>query len=130
KFPVTPRHVLMVTRDFAEQLAPLDDADFDAVARVLAASDGVVFLNGGPLGGASQRHKHLQLTPMQPAIEALLPAEPVAVPQRLPKLPFGHAFVSLDAGTLARPQRLRELFEEACAACGVTASGGLMSPYN
>lgn len=130
KFPVTPGHVLIVTRAFAEQQAPLDDADFAAVAALLRQSDGLAFCNGGPEAGASQRHKHLQLTPMQPPIAALLPAQGVDTPRQLSALSFRHAFVSVDDAALAEPARLRALFESACAACGVSVVDGLLSPYN
>ena len=41
-----------------------DGADFDALARGLAAIDGLAFYNGGTVAGASQPHKHLQLVPV------------------------------------------------------------------
>lgn len=130
KFPITPGHVVIITRAFAEQLAPLDGDDFTAAALVLRELDGILFLNGGPVGGASQPHKHLQLTPMTAPIEKLLPAQPVAEPQALPTLPFRHAFASVTEGLLAAPERLLDLFEHACDRCGVALAAGAMTPYN
>lgn len=60
KYPVFPDHLLVVTRQFAEQAAPLDPGDVEAAWRVLEAEDAVVFYNGGATAGASQRHRHLQ----------------------------------------------------------------------
>jgi ATP adenylyltransferase len=130
KFPITPGHVVIVTRAFAEQLAPLDRDDFAAAALVLRGLDGILFFNGGPVGGASQRHKHLQLTPMAAPIEKLLPARPVGEPQALPMLPFQHAFASVTEELLSAPERLLALFERACARCGVRVVAGEMTPYN
>lgn len=129
KFPVIPGHVLIITREFAEQRAPLDEADFAAVALLLQQKDGLVFCNGGPEAGASQRHKHLQLTPAPALIEPMLP-QGVAQPRALAELPFANAFVSLDEAALAQPARLRELFDACCAVAGIDARDGLMSPYN
>ncbi|MFM7070243.1 MAG: phosphorylase [Planctomycetota bacterium] len=66
KFNVVDRHLLVVTRDFASQLEPLNADDFSALAICLAAADGVGFYNGGPAAGASQQHKHLQWIPVPP----------------------------------------------------------------
>lgn len=129
KFPVTPGHVLVITRDFVEQRAPLDEADFAAVASLLRQKDGLVFCNGGAEAGASQRHKHLQLTPMQPLIEPLLPAR-VEAPRALAELPFANAFVSLSGAELDDPARLRQLFDACCDVAGVGVRDGLLSPYN
>src|SRR5690606_30432077 len=63
KFPVSERHIVIVTNEFREQLEPLDRSDFAALARVLVESGGVGFYNGGTASGASQRHKHLQWLP-------------------------------------------------------------------
>jgi ATP adenylyltransferase len=66
KFNVVDRHLIVVTRDFASQLEPLNADDFSALAVCLAAANGVGFYNGGPAAGASQRHKHLQWIPVSP----------------------------------------------------------------
>lgn len=60
KFPVVPGHLLLVTRAFAEQDAPLGEDDARAIQAMLEAEDAVVFFNGGAGAGASQRHRHLQ----------------------------------------------------------------------
>ena len=99
KFNVLDHHLLIVTRDFAEQESVLDRADFDALWTCLREVDGLGFYNGGVMAGASQRHKHLQLAPYPlapgrsgPPIEAVFDR---AVFDggigRIPDLPFEHA---------------------------------------
>jgi len=61
KFPVLPVHLLLVTRAFESQAAPLGRADLEALAVGLQAVDGLGFYNGGEVAGASQGHKHLQV---------------------------------------------------------------------
>lgn len=63
KFPVLAHHVLLVTRRYEEQTAPLTDADLTAAWACLTELDGVVFYNAGAGAGASQPHRHLQLVP-------------------------------------------------------------------
>lgn len=60
KFPVFPGHLLVVTRLFVDQDAPLGQDDARAIQAVLDAEDALVFFNGGTGAGASQRHRHLQ----------------------------------------------------------------------
>jgi ATP adenylyltransferase len=130
KFPAMANHVLLVTRAFAEQTAPLDLTDCRAIADLLRSLEGLVFLNGGKQAGASQRHKHLQLVPMRAAIEAVLPSTRVELPQRLPQLPFAHAFVSLDEDDLQQPERLLQRFGQCCTEAGVSLVEGQLSAYN
>lgn len=136
KFPLLERHILMVTRGFEEQLSALTIADFDAVARTLAQLDGLVFYNGGTLGGASQPHKHLQWVPAGSfTLETILPAAKWPDrPRRLVAFDFRHAFISLDDGQTTDPARaaayLLEAFNQACAECGITAENGKLPPYN
>lgn len=66
KFPVSARHIVIATKEFREQLEPIDRSDFAALARVLTQSGGLGFFNGGAPAGASQRHKHLQWIPEAP----------------------------------------------------------------
>ena len=64
KFNVVDSHILMVTRHYEEQDTLLTVADFAAMWQCLHEIDGLCFYNSGPLAGASQRHKHLQLMPL------------------------------------------------------------------
>ncbi|WP_338462992.1 DUF4922 domain-containing protein [Synechococcus elongatus IITB7] len=64
KFPVIDQHLLLITRQYEPQTQWLNLADFEAIASGLQVIDGFAFFNGGPLAGASQPHKHLQLVPL------------------------------------------------------------------
>lgn len=103
RFPVIPHHLLVVTRDFEEQSLPLDLADLSALARCLDEIDGLGFFNSGPVAGASQRHRHLQVvpfpvgagpepTPIDGVLAAVLddPAQ-----GSVPAFPFRHAVLPL-----------------------------------
>lgn len=61
KFPVLDDHLLIVTRDFVPQVGLLDEGDFQALLDALVATDGLGFYNAGPVAGASQPHRHLQV---------------------------------------------------------------------
>lgn len=136
KFPLIENHILMVTRTFEEQLSPLTVADCEALARTLAELDGLVFYNGGAVGGASQPHKHLQWVPSGTfTLEALLPAPGnFGRLQRLPAFDFRHAFIALDEAQMADPAQATayfyDMFTRACADCGIAAKGGRLPPYN
>jgi len=135
KFPVIARHLLIVTRDFEEQTAPISRADFDALAAVMARLGGLGFYNGGTEAGASQRHKHLQWIPESPqsdclrGISAALPEHgPALDVVEHPRLDWRHAFVRLGG----RPDgaRLAEAFARGAAHCGLPAAAPQMPPYN
>ena len=64
KYNVLDDHVLLVTREWAEQTEMLDATDFEALLLGLAGMDGLAFYNGGADAGASQPHKHLQIVPL------------------------------------------------------------------
>jgi sulfate adenylyltransferase (ADP) / ATP adenylyltransferase len=103
KFNVIDNHLLIVTREYVPQEAPLSLADFEALARALSEVEGLAFFNGGPAAGASQHHKHLQLVPfpLAPGFDQLpitpwLQAYQTGTSLRqLPAWPFSHAVLSL-----------------------------------
>ncbi len=104
KFNVVEHHLLIVTREFEDQKTLLTPQDFDALWLCLAEYDGLGFYNGGPEGGASQEHKHLQLVPLPLGkeehvvpVEPLLNAAPAARESivTVPAFPFRHAFIRL-----------------------------------
>jgi ATP adenylyltransferase len=136
KFPVYEGHVLIVTRQYAEQEGMLDVVDFHALAQVLASIDGIGFLNGGRLAGASQPHRHIQMIPIgRLPVEALFPAAmPAERVGPLAELSFVHASARLDAAMFDDPAaaaaRLHGLFREACALAGVRTDAERLSPYN
>lgn len=96
KFPVVQPHLLLVTRAFEEQQALLGAADFHALGRCLAELDGLAFYNAGPVAGASQRHRHLQLiAPLGPGglrapIERVLGTLALGRVVTVSGLPFAH----------------------------------------
>jgi sulfate adenylyltransferase (ADP) / ATP adenylyltransferase len=136
KFPSLQRHIILATRVYAEQLAPLNKQDFTALAAVMQQMEGLAFFNGGNVAGASQRHKHIQFVQLDEIpLEAVLPQhEPLLQPRRLPELPFGHVFVALDTAHWGDASRaatqLTDAFAMAAQACGLAAVDGVMSPYN
>lgn len=104
KFNVVNHHLLMVTRAFEEQTALLTLEDFIAMWLCLAEFEGLAFYNGGPIAGASQRHKHLQYIPLPlGALGPKLPIEPALAQAefdgligRSSALPFVHAVIKLE----------------------------------
>ena len=64
RFPVFDQHLLLVTREWEDQSSLLTEADFDAIWRGLRQIEGLGFYNAGSAAGASQRHKHLQIVPL------------------------------------------------------------------
>lgn len=66
KFCVIPEHLLIITKEFAEQDAQYTVADFEVVngvLRDLSEMKPLAFYNSGPDAGASQRHRHFQVIP-------------------------------------------------------------------
>lgn len=129
KFPVLGGHLLIVTRDAAEQESALDAADFEALSACLVEGAALGFYNAGAAAGASQPHRHLQLVrlPLFPGVEAV-PVEPLlrpALPERgvgrAPALPFEHAL----AHTPEDPAAAHALHRSMLAATGASAA-----PYN
>ncbi len=111
KFNVVEEHLLIVTREFAEQEALLDGADLAALAFALGEYPALGFYNGGTVAGASQRHKHLQVVPLPlgggdrpvplaPLFDAVGSKGEVAT---VPGLPFRHAFLRLATPLSGRP---------------------------
>lgn len=142
KFPVCRHHLVLARREFAEQLEPLDAADFGALAQLLSTEGGLGFYNGGAAAGASQRHKHAQWVPAAPDNASLQPLA-AALPARAaegtlarhPALCFAHRFVRVEAGqgvsAAASAQSLARAFERACGELGLQpGADGLLPPFN
>jgi ATP adenylyltransferase len=104
KFNVIDHHLLIVTREFERQEALLDLADFEALITCMAEFDGIGFYNAGTEAGASQPHKHLQIAPLPLGdTDPPVPIEPLlGSDERLPDLPFLHAFARFDTDELTR----------------------------
>jgi ATP adenylyltransferase len=110
KFMVVDRHLLVVTRAFEHQQAPLTLDDFAAICRCLHEYDGLAFYNSGAMAGASQPHKHLQYVPL-PLIDQLpdLPIERLLGEAssgvgRCSQVPFEHAFVQFTDDLFENPE--------------------------
>lgn len=144
KFCVLENHLLMVTREYAEQTELLDEPDFHALLCGLAAVDGLAFYNGGTDAGASQPHKHLQLVPLPLAPDwPALPLKPLLTRGGVtentvtssPDLPFPHAITPMPGGCLADPEygarQLLERFHALWSALGFAPEGRQQPvPYN
>lgn len=134
KFPVVAHHVLLITRAFVDQETVLSAGDFVAIARLMAAMDGVTFFNGGKTAGGSQSHRHFQWLPETLPIEVVLPVQGVTQPQQLAALPFRHAFVhchfDLSCDPVAVGAQLYGLFRQCCTLVDVTECDGKLAPYN
>ncbi len=100
KFNVVDHHFLIVTREFESQLDWLNLAYFEALCRCLKEVAGLFFYNGGPIAGASQPHKHLQLVPQQsmelPIETAIRATNFVDGLGQSPNLPYAHCIVQLN----------------------------------
>ena len=125
KFSVLREHLLVVTREFQDQAAPLDERDFEALALCMRDAEVLAFYNGGTEAGASQGHKHIQVVtlPLSPRhsvpMDTLLKAEH-------PSLPFRHGFARLAAGQAANPTAMRQTYLELHRAAGLA----FPQPYN
>ena len=105
KYNVVDHHLLIITREFAEQESLLSLADFQAMEACLTEFDGLVFYNSGKIAGASQRHKHLQMIPLPltpdgthiPIAPLLKNAKCNSSIVNIPQLPFLHAFATLNS---------------------------------
>lgn len=66
KFNIVPWHCLVVTAEYRSQLDDLDAHDLAATWAVVQAMPhgGLAFYNCGPVSGASQPHKHVQVVPL------------------------------------------------------------------
>ncbi|HEX8437779.1 ATP adenylyltransferase [Archangium sp.] len=137
KFNVVEHHLLIVTRAFEEQESPLTAADFEALALCMEGLDGLAFYNSGETSGASQRHKHLQLTPplgpegLRAPMETLLSPRPArGHVTTVAALTFAHAVTGLGPWTGAFREdgaRLLEAYQSLRAAVGMERE---LAPYN
>jgi ATP adenylyltransferase len=144
KFNVMEHHLLMVTRAFEDQEAPLTLSDFEALWVCLGEMEGLAFYNAGAVAGASQPHKHLQMVALPLAPEGpAVPIEPLLAHSAggeapfgwVPALPFGHAFARFGQAA-GRPARelARESLEHYRAMLGAfglwTHDDEAPAPYN
>jgi len=99
KYNVLDRHLLVVTRDYVDQEALLDESDFEALVLCMQDQPVLGFYNGGKVAGASQPHKHLQVVRLPLAHGRDLPIEALMgdATSTVPRLPVRHAFMRIDA---------------------------------
>ena len=67
KYPVQLGHLLLITNEWKEQNGWLDIKDWEAIKEVNKDTSGLWFFNSGPLAGASQPHRHIQLLRRDPS---------------------------------------------------------------
>lgn len=143
KFNVFSHHLLIVTRAFEEQQAPLNAADFAALLQCMAQVEGLAFYNAGRAAGASQRHKHLQLAPfpLWPGeiglpVEAALDVATLGEESRVRTWPYLHAAVRLDDWGMDDPEdagkEMARRYRALLAALELDREDGdgLLPPYN
>ena len=61
KYPVQKGHILLITNSWKPQEGWLEINDWSAIKEVNNDTSGLWFFNSGPLAGASQPHRHIQL---------------------------------------------------------------------
>lgn len=143
KFKVVDDHLLLITRRFESQCGPLGDDDFLPLAMCLVEMPSLGFYNSGPVAGASQPHRHLQLVPLPldpdgtpVPVSPVLCAEQLVAnePSRVVGLPFGHWLVRFEAGSdrmsaQALAERITGAYRKCVARCGWTDVSEA-TPYN
>ena len=67
KYPVQLGHILLITNEWKEQNGWIDIKDWEAIKEVNKDTTGLWFFNSGPLAGASQPHRHIQLLRRDPS---------------------------------------------------------------
>lgn len=140
KYNVIDHHLLIITRDYADQEELITLEDFAALWACLVEIDGVGLYNAGKTAGASQPHKHLQLVPVplatagapipiEHAFDGLPPGSEVV---RSDRLLFRHAFAWLDPSRIGTPlaaaRETFRLYRAMLAAMGIesVADGAVM----
>ncbi|KPV78423.1 uncharacterized protein RHOBADRAFT_40970 [Rhodotorula graminis WP1] len=98
KFCVTPRHFLLVTKDFRKQTTPVSPLETFTAWSILkqlgSREKHLAFFNCGDESGASQPHKHLQFIPISTGMapfDSYIDAHKPAKPQQPFQLPLPYA---------------------------------------
>lgn len=145
KFALSAQHLVLASKQFAEQLEPLSLAEFTVLSKILNAYGGLGFYNGGEAGGASQRHKHVQWIPdldNNPSLRLYLNGLPqVALPGERHQhtgLDFAHIFIRLPYDSLQGwgnadhlAAALLQAYETACVVLGLRPdASGLLPAHN
>ena len=152
KFNVADGHVLIITQAFEPQEAPLTPADAAAAWAVVTSfpgAGGLLYFNRGPLSGASQPHKHVQVVPLPlDAAEAgsddtarapfegaaLASVTAAGAPQLtvtpVRSLPVCGYAASMPPAPGPTPTQLAACLGDLAAACGVEGGSDAATSYN
>ena len=66
KYPARQNHVLVITKEAESQSEKLNKDDFQAALLTMKVlEDAFMYFNSGPIAGASQNHKHMQVVPLK-----------------------------------------------------------------
>lgn len=87
KFPVLSPHLLICSKTFVPQSAPLSESDFGAWLLGFSERDVLGLYNSGPQAGASQPHRHMQIVKAEVSLESMITCG---------LLPFKHCFFAFD----------------------------------
>jgi len=109
KFSVLREHLLIVTREFEDQTALLNERDFEALAICMKDAEVLAFYNGGTEAGASQAHKHLQVVTLPLSPRHSVPMD-VPLGKEHTELPFRHAVARLEPGQVGRPGAMLQAY--------------------
>ncbi len=135
KYNVVDHHLLLVTREFAEQDDWLNEKDLEALWACLEQIDGLAFYNGGTIAGASQKHKHLQIVPLPlvPQGEAIPIASALDSAQftdgigSVASFPFRHALAKLNPNWVENPlqaaPQILDCYHKLLSAVGLEVQG-------
>ncbi|KTW28904.1 hypothetical protein T552_01532 [Pneumocystis carinii B80] len=118
KFPIIPRHFLLVTKEFKKQTEGLLINDITVIWECLNSMKDrhLAFYNCGPQSGASQPHKHIQFISLKDnAVSTLYPDEIINIknsvknPWSHPKIPFIHYISPIVSSS---PKDLSDMFSK------------------
>lgn len=119
KYPVISPHLLICSKDFVPQESPLSWEDWHAWLGGFTQPDVFGFYNSGPLAGASQPHRHMQL------VRSEIPLEKVIAGG---KLPFHHCLYLVEAMTT---DELYEAYLQGMHRLSLIEAGGAVcKPHN
>ncbi|MDV5168433.1 DUF4922 domain-containing protein [Photobacterium rosenbergii] len=120
KFPVLSPHLLICSKAFVPQQTCLSLSDFQGWLEGFVYPDVFGFYNNGPIAGASQTHRHMQL------VRSPIPLEQVIAAG---ELPFAHQLAPLKA---LDAEALYDSYLSMMARLGLLAEtpDGNCDPYN
>lgn len=113
KYPVVPKHFMMITKEFISQNTPLNSNELLAIYSVLQTlknapekQEWIAFYNCGEESGASQPHKHVQFISLPPENFRPYPEDLISTsepfipsttrePLQNPDIPFAHFVAKL-----------------------------------